>query len=342
MTLLRQIHRWAGIVLAALLIVIALSGAVAAFRGDFVRAALPAARGAPVTPAQLGPGLDRFAAAHPDVLVSAKLAPYDLPLSAAFLQGGERAWVDADGQVAERWRGTRGIGEWALQLHHKLLLGETGEIITGVVGIAALLMVVSGLIVYWPLRRGFSWRLWPASGKRLALLKSHRNLALVLALPLLLQFTSGAAMVFEKSIGKLPGFAMPKAPTVTAAGPANWSAIIAVAQGATPGGTVRAVAAPRSPDRPYSVNVQQPGDINPEGATRVFVAGGEVVGIADPAQHGAGPRLLTSMMGVHTLNYIGGLPAQLLLALLGVLLAAVAAMGGLAWLRSPRRSSVKG
>jgi len=36
------------------------------------------------------------------------------------------------------------------------------------------------------------------------------------------------------------------------------------------------------------------------------------------------------------------LPAQLLLALLGVLLAAVAAMGGLAWLRSPRRSSVKG
>ena len=38
------------------------AGAVAAFRGDFVRAALPAARGAPVTPAQLGPGLDRFAA----------------------------------------------------------------------------------------------------------------------------------------------------------------------------------------------------------------------------------------------------------------------------------------
>lgn len=339
MTLLRQIHRWAGIVLAALLIIIALSGAVAAFRGDLVRAALPAAHGPAVTPAALGTGLDRFAAAHPDTLVSAKLAPYELPLAAAFLQGGERAWIAADGSVAERWRGTRGIGEWALQLHHKLLLGETGEIITGIIGIAALLMVVSGLIIYWPLRRGFSWRLWPASGKRLALLKSHRNLALLLALPLLAQFTSGVSMVFEKSIAKLPAFAMPKAPTVASAGPANWSAIIAAAQAATPGGTVRAVAAPRSADRPYSVNVQQPGDINPEGATKVFVADGAVIAVADPAQHGAGPRLLTAMMGVHTLNYIGGATAQWLLAVLGVLLAGLSALGALAWLRKPKAAS---
>ncbi len=341
MQLLRKIHRWCGIVLAALLVVIALSGAVAAFRGDFVRIALPAARGPASDPASYGPALEAFVAANPDVMVSAKLAPYDLPLHAVFLKAGERAWIDAQGQVVDRGRGTRGIGEWALQLHHKLLIGETGEIITGIVAIAGIGMIISGLFIYWPARRAFSWRLWPASGKRLALLKSHRNLALVLAIPLFLQFSSGAAMVFEGTLAKLPGFVMPKAPTVTDAGPANWSAIIALARDATPGGAVRAVATPRSADRPFVVTVQQPGDINPEGATRVFVAGGKVVGIADPAQHGAGARILSSMMGVHTLNYIGGLPAQLLLALLGVLLAAVAAMGGLAWLRSPGRTSVK-
>jgi len=340
MNSLRIIHRWCGIVLAALIVVIALSGALSAFRGDLTRVELPAARGT-ISPESFGPALDTFAAANPEKLLSVKLAPYGLATHAAFLDGGTSAWIDAQGIAVERWQGTRGLGNWALQLHHKLLIGDTGEIITGIIGIAGLGMVLTGLVLYWPTRRAFTWRLWPASGKRPALLKSHRNLALLLAIPLLLQFGSGAAMVFDREIAGLLGTSAPAAPTVSPDTPkSSWTQVIAAARAAVPGAAVRAVSAPRAPDKPYSVRLQQAEDINPEGATRVFVAGGEVVAVNNPAQQGGTAQFLSQQLGLHTFGYIRGLPAQLLLASLGILLAALALLGLFSWLRAPQRRTV--
>lgn len=340
MPLLRKIHRWCGIVLAAFLVVIALSGTVAAFRGDFVRIALPAARGPSPDPASFGPALDAFVAANPDRLVSARFAPYDLAVHGVSLKGGEQAWIDAQGNVVERWTGKRGIGDWALHIHHTLLIGKTGTNITGIVGLAGIAMIISGLIIYWPMRRGFSWRVWPASLKRPVLLASHRNLALLLALPLFLQFSSGSAWAFKRIVGNLPGIALPKAPTVApSAGEPSWTATLAAAQAAMPGAKIRAIAMPRAADKPITINVQAADDINPEGVTRINVADGKVVAVVNPADHGAGARMFNSSMGVHTLGYIGGRAGEVLLALLGVLLAAMASYGVLGWwrLQSGRR-----
>lgn len=341
MAVVRLIHRWCGIVLAALIVVIALSGALSAFRGDIVRAALPAARGPTASPESFGPALDAFAAANPDNLLSVKLAPFGLATHAALLNGGTRAWIDADGNAVESWSGTRGLGNWALQLHHKLLIGDIGEVVTGIVGVAGLGMVLTGLVLYWPARRGFAWRLWPASGRRPALLKSHRNLAVLLAIPLLVQFGSGAVMVFNRELSDLFGTTAPAAPLVAPDTPkASWSDIITAARAAAPGGAVRGVWAPRTPDKPYSVSIQQANDINPEGTTRILVAGGKVVQVYDPAQQGGAAQFLSQQLGLHTAAYFGGLTAQLLLASLGILLATVALLGLFSWLRAPQRRTV--
>jgi len=335
MNALRLMHRWFGIVLAILLLVISVTGAAVAFRGDMVRIEFAAARGPAADPAGFGAALDKFVASNDVAIKSAKFAPYGTALHMVYLDGGATARIDAGGNVIAMGPAAASIGDWLLRLHKTLLAGETGETVIGIIGIAAFGMIVTGIFLYWPLRRGFRWRLWPANWRRPALLLSHRNLGLLLALPLAVQFATGSAMVFDRPLARL--LAVPKPaelPRGTAAADTPFASTLAAAQAAVPNGAIRAVSTPRKPGAPYSVRLQQPGDLNPEGATRVLVSGGAVVQVTDPATQGFAAHAIASLLGFHMLSYVGGLAGQLLLAALGLALAALVIFGALSWLRS--------
>src|SRR3546814_17364019 len=54
--------------------------------------------------------------------------------------------------------------DWLFELHHYLLAGETGKLISGAFGLAIAGLVLIGLYLWWPWRRG--WRLSNARAKR--------------------------------------------------------------------------------------------------------------------------------------------------------------------------------
>ncbi len=142
-------------------------------------------------------------------------------------------------------------------------------------------------------------------------------------------------MVFDRELAGLLGLPKPANVSVeNAPVPDSWATNIAAAQAAVPDGAIRAIAAPRKPGAPFTVRLQRPGDINPEGATRVRVDNGAVVDVADPATQGFAARALSSMLGIHMITYIGGFAGQLSLGLLGLALAGLVTFGALSWLRA--------
>lgn len=331
MLMLRRVHRWCGLILVGFLVLAGLTGAVVAFRGDIIRLTVPQAHGAAPSVTGYGAAIEAFEAQNGPVQ-SVSFAPDGIAVHRVYLPGGSGAFITSEGKVVERWAGATRIEQFALRLHHTLLLGDTGKQVMGMVGLAGTGMLISGLVIYWPGRRLFARKFWPRSFARAELRKSHGQLGLVLALPLLLQFASGAAIEFERPLRQWL-VAKPAIVLGTPAAPMHWPQIIALAQAQNPQAVLRSIAAPRKPGAPYMARLQAPGDINPEGATKVMIAGGEAI-TTKTTRVGA---LLDSMLGVHAIGYVGGLAAQLALALLGVFLAMLGVFGAAAWFRGQRR-----
>lgn len=342
MRMVRTVHRWCGALLALFLIVIGLTGALSVFRGDLPRVQYSAARSAPADPAQFGAALARFEADGGGPVRSVKFAPYALGVHRVYLEGGAGAFIDGAGAVVARWKSGARPEDFILNLHHKLLAGERGETVVGLIGIAGAGMVVTGLWLWWPARRGFALRLWPRSWSRLSLVASHRNLGILIALPLALQFVTGVAMVFEKPLARAIGVA-DKLPAGLSSGTAapDWPAIVAGATAAYPDGAVRIAATPRSPGGSFTVRLQRPGDLNPEGSTVVALdAAGQVLARYDAGTVGAGQRFLDAALGLHAGDW-GGLASRLLVAATGAGLAFTALIAGIAFLKGRRTAAAR-
>src|SRR3546814_7974567 len=94
--------------------------------------------------------------------------------------------------------------DWLFELHHYLLAGETGKLISGAFGLAIAGLVLIGLYLWWPWRRG--WRLSNARAKRpthASHLAAHTTLGILMAPALFLAALSGGAIVFHEQATSL-------------------------------------------------------------------------------------------------------------------------------------------
>src|SRR5690606_11805976 len=112
-------------------------------------------------------------------------------------------YLDVEGKVVDQWQGNSRAEEWLFDLHHRLLLADTGLQIVGFGAMALFILMLSGVVVWWPTRRAFRMRLWPAGSNRQQALGSHRNLGIVLALPFTLVLGSGIILVFPQQAEEL-------------------------------------------------------------------------------------------------------------------------------------------
>ena len=196
---IRTLHAWAGTVLAVLAVVFGLTGTLLVFEDDWIRATVPAAHAeVDLDPARLGAALDRLETAEPG-LTSVVLPGGAVGAHRLYLADEGFGYADADGAVVDRWRGAARAETWIFDLHHELLAGHTGKLVAGGAGLALVLMVLTGLIVWSPAWRATGWRVWPRSGVRRELIGSHRNLGLIFALPLIVFSLTGAAIVFNNA-----------------------------------------------------------------------------------------------------------------------------------------------
>ncbi len=201
-----RIHRWIGLTLGPILALTALLGAMLVVALPLDRYAHPAfftARSTGDAPLQLEPLRARLAAEFgPDANFT--LRPPRRP--------GDTLWVMVRGQ----WEGTlyldpttgaeqgrRGTHEGAynllFELHSSLLLEDTGKAILAVVALAYLFLLVTGLVLWWPVRWPPSLRIVLDRGLLRGLFDLHRTGGAVLGLLIAVSVATGAYMAWRRA-----------------------------------------------------------------------------------------------------------------------------------------------
>jgi len=198
MKLIRTLHAWGGLTLALLLLLSSTTGTLLLWKEDYVKLITPAAQvdftPTPEALATIAEAVEEQFENN-DIL-NIQFATQKFPLTKVTLYDTNYAYVDIQGNVVDQWYMNDRIEEWLYDLHHRLLLDDLGLTITGLAAIALFILVFLGVITFVPLRRQFSKGLVPGSLQRSELIISHRNLGIVIALPLLLTLVTGAILAF--------------------------------------------------------------------------------------------------------------------------------------------------
>jgi uncharacterized iron-regulated membrane protein len=176
---------------------------------------------------------------------------------------------------------------FAHQLHGNFLMGRDGRsLVVGWLGVAMLLLGLSGLVLWWPRRGQWKYAFFvrsTAQGVRF-----HRELHAATGIWIFIIFLcvsfSGVVLAWPQTMGANPPGAGPRAvPTVQASDGKRLGATEAIiaASAAVPGLAPRSVTIPARPDQAISVNYLSNGAV----AATVFVDPyrGKVLSVRDPS-----------------------------------------------------------
>ena len=349
---LRWVHRWAGASVSLMLVILGLSGTLLVFKDDWLRASLPGAS-VPVT-ADPAMAADAALAAErafgADAVRSVVLAHPGLGLHTVGLADGGGAYLAPGGAVVDRWTGTGRPEVWLFDLHHRLLSGQTGELVVGFTGLALVILALTGLAITLPLRPGLLLALWPASRARRDLLAAHRGLGLALAGPLIVFAASGAAMVFDQPARAVAGLLgggqtapppPPALPATPGAVATDWREALTLAQALHPQARLRVLVWPGA-GRPVQIRLRGPDEWHPNGRTTVWLQPGPARVLASTAASALprGERWYHALYPIHAAKLgtgVGARLADLIWAAAGLGLAAGGLFGLWAFLIRPVR-----
>ena len=309
---LRKLHLWLGLSLGTVFALVALTGSVLALQGPLLRATHPelAAHTLP-TPTQEAAVLASIAREwSPQGLRSADLPDAELPVWQLYFDGGVRRYLDpASGDLLL----TRSPGNDVLlalrDWHTHLLAGSAGETWLGVVGWSSLLLLVSGVVLWWPGRARFVAHLKPhAQPPVRRWLTWHRSFG-ALGLPVVLLATlTGTLMCYHDDtrstlqalFGDTPEPPQP-APIAMRPDLIDWPAVLAVARQALPGATLGRLSFPSERDGRVTLRVHVPGEWNPTGRSTLWVDPYRVrvLGVSDATHADTGLQVNNAIYPLH-------------------------------------------
>jgi uncharacterized iron-regulated membrane protein len=332
--LIRTLHAWAGAILALVLIVEGLSGALLVLKPDYLRLTMPQARiHVAATPQVLGAAADALEKAHPGHLRRVLFAGPELGIHQLLFMDQSYGYAAPDGRLLATWKGAERPETFVYELHHFLLSGDTGMKVVGYSALAACVLALLGVIVWSPLWRATRLRVWPASVKRRDMIAAHRNLGALFALPVILFCLTGGGIVFYKTTQSLlmkwlPGpvpeeFFPPADP-----GDIDWPKALAGAQAQFPDARIVGAVWPEGIWAPAIVKLRQPGELPIDGETEVLIdpVTSLVQGVKDSKPLGKGLRLYNDLWPIHTAA-IGGRLYDLFALLSGLALAGLGVIG---------------
>lgn len=322
---LAWLHRWTGGLAGLLLAVLALSGTVLVWEEAWI--GVPGA-GDPlrVDAAATGEAVEAALAVDP-ALSRITFADEGMGLHQAIYKDGGGAYLTQAGQVVDRWDSLWGRPElWLFDLHHYLFMGETGEIVTGVLGLLLLAFAITGLILWWRTRRKFQFRLWPAEMTKSAIIRQHRDIGAVASPLLIMTALTGSFMIFPGLSNALlsPWASTAEvAPAPTGTGPVgpatDWRAVMASAQRAFPEALPRRLMMPKEPGAPIVLRMRQDFEWTPNGRTYVYLdpATARVLAVDDPAAGNTASAIQEKYYPVHA-GKVGGVLWRLMLTFSGL------------------------
>lgn len=376
-----RLHRWLGLGLGAVFVLFGLTGSLLVFYTELdglVDPALRRAATAPATPQALlswQAVQHRLQQAHPqrDRGWRIELAPpgpgQTAPgpglVTARYLQPTESAGAffrpllvtldPASGQVlASRFWGSF-AATWLFDLHYTLLLEDTGRTLVGLLGLALLLALVLGLLLWWP-RRGH-WRaalrvnlagsrqrrhydlhkLAGVGGGGLLLLLAATGAALALPdwVDPVLQRWSPPQVVAAPRPARLPGVPLISLDEALARAQAHW-----------PEGRARWVDTPAADAAVYRVRIWLPGGPSqrfPRSLVWVHAQTGAVLAARDARQQSTSDAVLAWLHPLHN-GEAFGLVGRIVVCLAGLLPLLLVVTGLQRWRdrRRARQARVQG
>ena len=345
-----QIHRWLGLTLGALGVLVGLSGSVLVFDQRIDALLNPQHYAVSDPRPALGFAQYAEAAAGSGRAVGIRLpddtgGPVIVTVRAREGDLFHRVYLDpTSGRVLGSAPGGGFIG-WAHRFHESLALREYwGRGLVGLVGAAMLASSLSGIYLWWPGRR----RMRQAFGLRPGLATSrnlHYVLGLYLSLALaLLSFTglwlayADAGRRLAAAFGPLSpaprSVQAPEAPGTRLRLPPD--AAVDAARTLYPDATVTSLGLPGGPRGVYRVNLRR---TNERIAVFVSPASGAVLWRTDGATQTSGDAFLALQRALHS-GETFGLPGRVLFFLTGLLPAILVGTGTMMWLRERRRATI--
>ncbi|WP_447728272.1 PepSY-associated TM helix domain-containing protein [Sphingomonas koreensis] len=260
----------------------------------------------------------------------------------------EMVWFSADGSSvlrAEPWGGY--LMSWIYELHMHLLAGETGRQIVGWSGVATLVLLVTGIVTWWP--RG-SWRKALAFKRRTVptrrLRDLHKHFGLWSSALLLVLVATGVLLSLPAVKTQVIAVAIatpdtPAAPHSTASEGRQIpvSTALAAAHRALPDARLAFIDVPGAGNKPFRMRVQVPGDPHrrfPSSFIFVDQYSGRVLAIHDIRKGNAGTGANAWIRTLHD-GSVGGIAARILAVLLGLIPAILFGTGLLHWMRRRAR-----
>ena len=345
MSVVRTLHLYTGLALSAFLMVIALTGSALVWKEAWWRfvysdlSAPPPALDAAEQAAGITAILDRYG----DAVQMINLPSEELPAWHIRLPEGQ-AFIDPRTfHVIDTWASRERLMGFLFDLHHSLLMGETGKLITGYLGLGGTFMAVTGLVIWWPRRKTFSLaNLVPRGWSRVKLLRWHRDLGLVFTPLLLVVLLTGSSMIFYKTtMAVLNGLF--GAPTVVSVStlttppqftPENgWPPLgpdeLARVGAVFPDGRIiRYSPPPPNGDGLHSFRIRQPCEIHPNGRSYVYLSaiGGKVAQTSDACTASGGQKAQNLLYPLHA-GLIGNLFYKWLVFAAGLVLTILSASG---------------
>lgn len=335
MKLLSVIHRWAGGFIGFLLALLGLTGAILVWKGEWIT--LPGS-GDAVAENVLQLGVITEAALSGGQLSRITFASDEIGFHQLVYADGSGAYVSQDGLIVDQWTTQWERPElWLFDLHHHLFAGQTGEIVTGAAGIAGLLFVVTGAILWWRSRRSFKARLLPTQMAPGAIVSHHRDFGILAAPLLIVSMLTGVWMIFAPVKTMLLGAEQRPGEIIKIARSPSAAAALTLAKSQFPKSELRRITLPLRPGDPITVRLRQSFEWTPNGRTQLSLAANGDVTIEDAATANRGAWLSEKVYPVHSAK-VGGLAWKFMMTASGI---ALVMLGSLAnwsfWVRQAHK-----
>lgn len=344
---LARLHAWTGLLLALPLLLLAASGMVLLFKDPLL---LPAEwRLDDLPQAEADRELARLLGL-PALRDVGSLAPARSGRGFHLVESvdGEPSWWRVGAQaplpateVPLRLR----LEPWLIEFHDQLLLGEPGDVLVRFVGPLAAMLAIVGLVLWWPLRRGWRWRDLPVrQAGRPQLLRAHLALGAVTGGLVLMHAATGAMLANNPVIREwLAPLVDPRAAAwpVASGGPefaaGDPVAALATLRRLHPAGPITLASPAGADDSTWTFRLRLPGETHPNGRSNVVadLSTGRVVSQQDARLAGVPGTYDDLLYPLHRGTLFGSWQRWLWLAS-GVALARLLLLGALAYWRRGR------
>jgi len=349
-----KLHRWSGLVLGLLILVVAVTGSALTFENDldaWLNADLALLREDPnAERLPLQTLVDNVRREYPkDTPTSIRILPIGIftrnRTTELSLKSGLSAFVNPySGTVLGTRSREKSLARFLHLLHTRFVAGQTGEYVVGGLTAVTLLMALSGLYLWWPrkvlsLKRSGSWRRTNFD--------LHHVLGFYSSLVMVVITLSGVIIAFEQYtdplLKKLDSKPDPPADLqskpIEGGRPITVDEAVRIANATLPGASTSSINLPPPGKAVYRAALKFPEDRTPAGRSRLAIDqwSGAVLLRTSTREAELGTAINNLKRSAHT-GDIFGWPTQALYFVVSLAIAAQVVTGFLIWWK-PRKAS---